>query len=142
MLVSILTSYSHIGRPREAWDFLQKIARVNKEIVDIRSYNTIVDAFARRGEFNSALEMIKYTRECGIDPNFITWMSILSPCRHYAELEIAIQAFNEINALYKKLKLQNLAAAYVLMGDVYKACGNLTASEELRKEYSKSEWIS
>jgi pentatricopeptide repeat protein len=135
MLVSILTSYSHQGRPQKAWNLLQQIKIINNQIVGLPAYTCVVDGYARAGEFRAAIDVVEYARKDGIKPNVITWKSILSPCRYYAEFSSALIAFNEIKSLCEsELDQQHLASAYVLMADVYKACGDFSAAEKLHRE--------
>src|SRR5262249_34830387 len=109
----------------EAWNLLEKF----QSIATIYSYNAVVDAFSRKGEFQSALNIVAKAKERGLSPNFVTWMSILSPCRHHNELKVALQAFEEAR------KLDPTACApYVVLGDVYKACGNIDDANVLREE--------
>jgi len=63
------------------------------------------------------------------------WITILSPCRHYANLSVALQVFNIIRNHYSSS--EEMAAAYVLMGDVYKICGKNQEAESLHKERIK-----
>jgi len=133
MFSAILASYSHQGRGQDAWSLLQRTKLKNKDIVDLRAYSSVIDAFARKGEFSSAMEIIKHAREEGIEPDVITWMSILSPCRRYAELSFALQVFDEIKACHSSSD-QAIASAYVLMRDVYRACGDYAAADALHEE--------
>src|SRR5208283_2699252 len=103
-----------------AWNLLKKIeSGSGTAVVGIFAYNAVVDAFARRGQFKSAFDVIEVAKEKGIMPDVVTWMSILSPCRHYKELPIAQQAFDAIKKLDDKS--DKMGAAYVLLADVFRA---------------------
>jgi len=133
MLASALTAYSHNGLAEEAWNLLKKIEFVSgSAVVSINAYNAVVDAFSRKGQFQSALAVIEKAKERGIIPNSVTWMSILSPCRRYKELSIAQQAFEAIKKLDNSS--EDNAVAYVLLADVYRACGDSVAADALHKE--------
>ena len=67
----------------------------------------------------------------GIEPNIITWISILSPCRHFGNLEVAQQVFAQIKTFKGD---DDMSAAYVLMADVLKKCGQESNADLLHKE--------
>jgi len=139
MLTAALTAYSHNGRADEAWDLLKRIENISHRIsgasapVGLYAYTAVVDAYARKGEFDSALEVVQKAKQRGLTPDTVMWMTILSPCRHYANLSVAVPAFNSIKKI-DSTSDEMAAAAYVLMADVYKACGDLDAADSLQKE--------
>ena len=67
-----------------------------------------------------------------IEPDIITWISILSPCRHFGNLEVAQEVFELIKTI--ECNDEDMSVAYVLMADVYKKCGQESASNDLHKE--------
>jgi len=137
MLTSVLTAYSHNGCAKEAWALLQKIKSVSqahgKDVVGINAYTAVVDAYARIGEFDSALDIVQKAIEAGITPDAVMWVTILSPCRHYNALSYAEEVFNKILSL-DTISDEMITSAYVLMADIYKACGHIGKAEDLHKE--------
>lgn len=136
MLTAALTAYSHNGCADEALALLQKVNTISRaygtQVVGLNAYTAVVDAFARKGKFDSAIQVIQKAQENGITPDIVMWITVLSPCRHYGALSIAEKVFNTIKSF--KSSSEELAAAYVLMADVYKACGQSHAAETLQKE--------
>jgi pentatricopeptide repeat protein len=132
MLSSLLCSYSHVGRGEEAWLLLQRIKSETPDVVNLFSYNAVIDALARSGKFDRAFEIADCAKKAGFTPDLITWMSILSPCRARSDLSNAVKAFNYIKNLQSPG--DHLAAAYVVMADVYRASGNEQAARLLHRE--------
>jgi len=101
-LSSALTAYSHASQPKEALALLGKVEEYhgsNPGIVGIQAYTAVVDAFSRVGEFDTAISLVKKAKLCGLQPDASMWTTILSPCRHYANLEVASKAFQELQKL-------------------------------------------
>jgi len=99
-------------------------------VVDIKAYTALIDGFARKGDFETALRLVDRVKERGLKLDAVVWMTILSPCRHFKRLDIAKLAFDQ--ALYLgERNSSNVAAAYVLMADVYKECGDSESASKL-----------
>ena len=137
MLTSVLNAYSHCGLAEEAWAFFQNIKeeldKRGGNNMDLQNYNTVVDAFARKGEFKKAFQVIESAEKSGLKLTSIIWMTVLGPCRQHAELESAKQAFSKLQKM-EDLTQERLASAYVVMAEIYRICGDNDSSERLHKE--------
>jgi pentatricopeptide repeat protein len=135
MVVSILSSYSHQGRAKEAEDFLQRIRGTTKDLVTLHAYTALIDSYARSGEFLSAFRIIEECKKDGFVPDVITWFAVLGPCRQYGDLSSALKAFQEL----KKCDPSDsdLATAHVLMSDVHRACGDEASALAMHDERLK-----
>eukprot|EP01117_Protostelium_nocturnum_P006892 TRINITY_DN2470_c0_g1_i1.p1 TRINITY_DN2470_c0_g1~~TRINITY_DN2470_c0_g1_i1.p1 ORF type:complete len:531 (+),score=78.37 TRINITY_DN2470_c0_g1_i1:416-2008(+) len=137
MLTSVLNAYSHCGLAEEAWKFFQNIKeeldKSGGDSIDIQNYNTVVDAFARKGEFKKAFQVVETAEQSGLKLDSVIWMTILGPCRQYAEIEPAKQAFSKLQEM-EDITQERLAAAYVVMADIYRICGDNDSCERMHKE--------
>ncbi|KAL6054966.1 Pentatricopeptide repeat [Balamuthia mandrillaris] len=133
MLVAALTAFSHAGNVASAHTLLEQVESRNDGtlVIDLRAYTALVDAYARKGDFKTALQVIEQSKSRGVGEDGVMWMTVLSPCRHFKNLPVAQQAFDAIQRLAHP---EHRAAAYVLMADVYKACGNEPAAQRMQQE--------
>jgi pentatricopeptide repeat protein len=46
-------------------------------IIDITSYNPLIDALCRKGNFDKALELLSHMVQMGIVPDYSSWNSLL-----------------------------------------------------------------
>ena len=97
----------------------------------VEVYNAVVDSCSRAGSFDDAFAVIRRMHERGVEPNAVTWMSILGPCRQHGNVDVAERVFEELQATGEQ---ENLAAAYVVMADVYKAAGYGDEAKSLHSE--------
>ncbi len=132
MLASALTAYAHAGENEAALELLDKVeSSAPKGTVDIKAYTALIDGFVRKGDFDTALQLVDRVKTRGLALDADVWMTILSPCRHFKRLDIALHAFDQCK------QLEERAAAYVLMADVYKQCGDFEAASALHQERLK-----
>ena len=134
ILVTALTAYSHAGNTDQSLQLFDKIEnnpRVARDIVDIQVYTALIDGFSRKGMFDLALTMIERAKSRGLTPDAVLWMTVLSPCRHFKNLDIALQAFTAVQELGDK---ETRASAHVLLADVYKSCGDNVNSDRIHRE--------
>ncbi len=129
MLVSLLTAYSHAGRPDRAVALLQEAE--SRGPVSVILYNTVIDACARVGDFAQAQAIIARMREKAVLPDAVTWTTILGPCRSHHNLPVAEVAFEH---LLKSGNPEDQAVAFVLLADVYRAVGK---SDEAKKLHDR-----
>jgi pentatricopeptide repeat protein len=133
MLTAILTSYSHNGFADEVLAYLKRVKSANNNVGGVQAYTAVVDAYARKGEFSSALAVMEDAKMAGIWPDPVMWMTLLSPCRRFGDLGVARQAFTMLRNLDFSSE-EMAAAAYVVMADVYRLCGDVNAANELHAE--------
>jgi pentatricopeptide repeat protein len=137
MVTAALTAFSHSGNVVAARALLEQVEVHGSQTpgANIQSYTALVDGYARNGDFASALAIIdraKYQSRVGEDD--VMWMTVLGPCRHFKNLPVAQTAFETIQRLGSP---EHRASAYVLMSDVYKACGDTMAALRMQQERLK-----
>ena len=134
ILVSLLTAFSHAGLPDRCVSLLDRAEGKSDESgsgLGVEVYNAVVDSCARAGSFDDAFRIISRMRERGVEPNAVTWMSVLGPCRQHGDVCVAEHAFEELQATGEQ---ESLAAAYVVMADVYKAAGDGEKAKNLHNK--------
>lgn len=134
MLTTALTACSHSGNVDAARALMDQIEADNRQppVADIRSYTALVDAYARSGDFTSALAIIERAKsQSNIGEDDVMWMTVLGPCRHFKNLPVAQMAFDAVKRLGSP---EQLASAYVLMSDVLKARGDVSAASRMQQE--------
>ena len=134
MLTAALTACSHSGNVDAARALMEQVEADNGQpsVAGIQSYTALVDAYARRGDFASALAIIERAKsQSSVGEDDVMWMTVLGPCRHFKNLPVAQIAFDAVQRLGSP---EHLASAYVLMSDVYKACGDVSAASRLHQE--------
>ena len=145
MLTAGLTAFSHSGNVDAARELLASVVGHSHNhsqrspgdapVAGIKAYTALVDAYARKGDFSSALKVIEQAKsKKGVGQDDVMWMTVLSPCRHFKNLPVARIAFDAVQRLGSP---ECRAAAYVLMSDVYRACGNLPAALRIQQERLK-----
>ena len=129
MLLSLLTAFSHGTLHKRAISLLNRVEK--EQVLSVRVYNAAIDACARVGEFDLALEIVDRMRNRNVIPDEITWMSLLGPCRAHINISVAEFAFQE---LQKVQDLEDQAAAFVVLADVYKAAELHDKVEEIQNK--------
>ncbi|KAK2461236.1 hypothetical protein APHAL10511_006763 [Amanita phalloides] len=137
MVTAALTAFSHSGNVDAARALLEQVEVHNTQTPGptIQAYTALVDGYARKGDFASALAIIDRAKCQGkVGEDDVMWMTVLGPCRHFKNVPVAQTAFEAVQRLGSP---EHRASAYVLMSDVYKACGDTTAALRMQQERLK-----
>jgi pentatricopeptide repeat protein len=124
----LITAHAHAGFPKRAVSRLQQAEATGS--VDVFVYNATIDACARAGDFEQAQAIINRMRSRGVQPDVITWMTLLGPCRSHRNLPVATYAFDQLLRITTADK-DVQAAAYVVLAGVCHAVGRSNLAEEL-----------
>ena len=79
------------------------------------------------GDFEQAQLILQGMEAKGVVPDVVTWMTLLGPCRLHRNLAVAEYAFEKI----LKTGHPDRAAAFTVLGDVYRAIGREDLATEL-----------
>ena len=134
MLLSLLTAFSHAGLHKRAISLLNRVEK--EQILSVRVYTAVIDACARAGEFDLALEIVDRMRNQSVISDEITWMTLLGPCRAHINISVAEFAFQELQKVQPDL--ENRSTSLVLLPDVYKAAGLQDKAEEIQNKRRSS----
>ena len=136
MVTAALTAFSHSGNVDAARALLEQVEMHGSQTpsASIQSYTTLVDCYARSGDFASALAIIDRAKRQRVGEDDVMWMTVLGPCRRFKNLPVAQTAFAAIQRLGSP---EHRASAYVLMSDIYNACGDTVAALRMQQERLK-----
>jgi hypothetical protein len=101
----------------------------------IQSYTALVDGYTRNGDFASALAFIDCSKcQSRVGEDDVMWMAMLGPCCHFKNMPVTQTALEAIPRLGSP---EHCVSAYILMSDVYKACGDRMAASHMQQERLK-----
>ena len=132
MLLSLLTAFSHAGLHKRAISLLNRVEK--EKVLSVRVCTAVIDACARVGEFDLALEIVDRMRNRDMIPNEVAWMSLLGPCRAHINISVAEFVFQELQKVQPFLEDQ--ATAFVVLADVYKALNFTTKLKKFKTNVS------
>jgi pentatricopeptide repeat protein len=111
VLQSVLTACDHSGLVDMGRAYFEAIGREYGRTPTISHHNAMVDILARAGRFEEVVEMLE---KMPLQPDQVTWLSVLSACRRWGNVKLAEKAF--VNAV--KLDEED-DAAFLLMCNIY-----------------------
>ncbi|GJW73990.1 pentatricopeptide repeat-containing protein [Tanacetum coccineum] len=92
---ALITMYSKCGCLPDVEPVFEKICSPN-----IVSWNTIIAAFAQHGIYNKTLGFFERMKSYGIEPDGITFLSLLSACGHAGMVMESLYWFGLMNNAY------------------------------------------
>ncbi|XP_073010023.1 pentatricopeptide repeat-containing protein At4g13650-like [Typha latifolia] len=114
---SLLDMYAKCGALEDTRRLFDQLA--NKDRV---SWNTMITGYARHGYGHEALEIYAQMESCHIDPNHVTFVSLLSACSHCGLVEIGAQLFDQ---MVSKHRIAPRMEHYACMVDLFGRAGLL-----------------
>lgn len=93
---AIITMYSECGRIAEARQFFDSIV-----LKDLVSWNSMITAYSHHGMGMHAIETFELMLQNGFSPDCITYVAVLSGCRHSGLLEQGRHYFNSMTKIHK-----------------------------------------
>lgn len=92
---SLVSMYSKCGTVTDAHRVFNKIDSPN-----VVSFNSIITGFAQSGCGKEVLELFNKMKDEGLEPNEITFLSVLSACTHVGFVEEGWAHFNTMESSY------------------------------------------
>ncbi|KVH93113.1 Pentatricopeptide repeat-containing protein [Cynara cardunculus var. scolymus] len=93
---SLVSLYAKCGSVDDAYNIFHSIKTPNSV-----SYNSMINGFAQNGYGKEALALFTEMEENGVEPNDITFLSVLSACTHVGLVEEGRSYFRSMRSLYK-----------------------------------------
>uniref|UniRef100_A0A7N0RFN7 DYW domain-containing protein n=1 Tax=Kalanchoe fedtschenkoi TaxID=63787 RepID=A0A7N0RFN7_KALFE len=90
---SLISMYSKCGSIEAAISTFQSM-----DVKDVVSYNTLIAGLAAHGQGGQAVELWKEMNRAGVEPDRLTYLSLLTACSHAGLLEQGQTIFSSINA--------------------------------------------
>jgi pentatricopeptide repeat protein len=127
-LVCILNACSHSGLVAEALELFHSMEEQYDIVPANEHYNCMIDAFGRAGQLDEAEKLINEM----VNPDAITWKTLLGACRKYNDVERA-----ERVAEYCLKLDQRDSSVYVLLSNIYAANKQFDNSTKIRELMQK-----
>lgn len=110
-LLSILTVCSHVGLVEIGLKYLEIISKDFGVSPTFEHHNCVLDLLGRAGQVDETLVWVK---DMPLQPNFVTWRTVLGACTKYCLLESGRLAFN-----YAVELDEQQAAPFILMSNIF-----------------------
>nr|GEV82317.1 putative pentatricopeptide repeat-containing protein At3g11460 [Tanacetum cinerariifolium] len=118
----LLTLYVRCGAMEVARKFFDRMC-----VKEVGTWNAMISGYAQNGYATEALELYKDFESCGVEPNPITLVGVLSSCAHLGDQKIGVDIEKKIqNSSFK----DNLFLNNALI-NMYARCGNLVKAKEI-----------
>lgn len=123
-LLSILSACSHAGLVSEGCFFFDTLSREHAIKLSVKHYACIVDLLGRAGRLEEAHKLIQKMQ---VKPTASLWMSLLSACRLYGNVELATHAAEKVHQLEPQS-----AAPFQLLFDMHaSSAAGLAKAEQI-----------
>ncbi|PKU79092.1 pentatricopeptide repeat-containing protein At4g39530-like [Dendrobium catenatum] len=107
---SLLDMYAKCGVLEDSRRLFEEIG--SEEIV---SWNTMITAYAQHGRGREALEIYTMMQERNLEPNHVTFVSLLSACSHCGLLDVGIELFELMVSKHRIVPLMEHYACMVYL---------------------------
>jgi pentatricopeptide repeat protein len=133
--ISLLAACSHTGDVDSAVQLFESMERDWKIKPNVRHWNCLVDVFGRAGRLDEAEQVIHRMTmsQSQSQPNVVTWMTLLGACRSQGDVARAERAVKAIESLPPHQVGVHLAAAYVLLSNIYAQQGRMADENRIRE---------
>lgn len=123
VLSSLVSMYSKCGNVPEAYWVFTNIATPN-----VVSFNSMISGFAQNGYSEAALNLFSKMKNEGLEPNQVTFLSVLSACSHAGLIAPGLEYFESMKCLYN---IQPEPVHYVCLIDLLGRSGLLDEAVNL-----------
>lgn len=123
--LGLLSACSHAGLWKEGLHYFDFMREEYKIEPGIEHYGCLVDLLGRAGHLDQALDKIQ---QMPMKPDSKIWGSLLSSCRTFCNLEIALIAMEQLQDLEP-----DDAGNYVLLSNIYADLGKWEDVSRMRK---------
>ncbi|XP_006659345.1 pentatricopeptide repeat-containing protein At4g39530 [Oryza brachyantha] len=94
---------------------------------DVICWNSMISTYAQHGHAEEALQVFRLMREAGVEPNYVTFVGVLSACAHGGLVDEGLLHFNSMKSNYDmEPGLEHYASIVNLFG----RSGKLHAAKE------------
>ncbi|XP_031488351.1 pentatricopeptide repeat-containing protein At3g49170, chloroplastic [Nymphaea colorata] len=123
--IGVLSACGHAGLVDEGWEYFNSMSSSHGISPRMEHYACLVDLLGRSGCLEKALSFIN---SMPFEANALVWRALLSACRTHGNMEIGKTAAKRIVELEP-----DDSAAYVLLSNLYAACGLWDSVSRIRK---------
>ncbi|KAF8729038.1 hypothetical protein HU200_018349 [Digitaria exilis] len=122
---SLITAYAKCGRLDLSVGLF-----LGLEQKDLDSWNSMISAYGRHGFYTKVLEMFKLMEEGNINPDGLTFSSVLSACSHAGLVQDGLRIFQSMTSVYSIIPQQE---HYGCIVDLLSRAGHLEEGYKLIK---------
>ncbi|XP_020999469.1 pentatricopeptide repeat-containing protein At1g08070, chloroplastic-like [Arachis duranensis] len=89
------------------WEMLNSGIQPNENVFDnipnknAASWNAMIDCYGKYGMIDSSLELVRKMQELGLQPNEVTFTSLLSACSHSGSVQKGLEIFRLMKDHYR-----------------------------------------
>ncbi|KAK1403311.1 Pentatricopeptide repeat-containing protein [Heracleum sosnowskyi] len=123
---SLIDAYSRSGHVKSSHQIFEELPSVN-----VVSFTSIINAYARNGMGMQGLDMLKEMTEKGVKPDKVTFLCVLNGCNHSGLIEEGKMVFNLMKTVHE---IHPDRKHYSCMVDLFGRAGLLEDAEELLKQ--------
>ncbi|WCJ27160.1 Tetratricopeptide repeat (TPR)-like superfamily protein [Euphorbia peplus] len=119
---ALVDMYAKCGKVEDAQRIFDYMPEKN-----VFSWSSMIDGYGKNGRPVEALEHFERMKECGVDPNYVTFLGALSACSHSGFVDKGREIFESMARDYS---LKPRMEHYVCMVDLLGRSGSLSLSWE------------
>ncbi|KAL6205375.1 hypothetical protein ACLB2K_022635 [Fragaria x ananassa] len=130
---TMISAYAKLGELEEAQRLFDAVPQRN-----VVSWNAMIAGYAQNEKYDEAVGLFREMQECGLAPNDVTLVSVLSACAHLGALDLGkwIDRFIKRSGMDLGLFLGNALA------DMYAKCGCITEARRVFNNMQERDVIS
>ncbi|PKI58857.1 hypothetical protein CRG98_020756 [Punica granatum] len=99
---ALIDMYSKCGNVKDS----SNVFGFGSQIKNIASWNAMIGCYGKHGMVNESLRLFEMMKEEGLQPNEVTFVSVLSACSHGGLVEKGLQIFQSMEQKHSYIKLQ------------------------------------
>ncbi|KAL8538409.1 hypothetical protein ACS0TY_000420 [Phlomoides rotata] len=120
---SLISMYCKCGVMEDGWNLFTKMS-----LKDVVTWNAMISGYAQHGFSEKALNLFNEMRNEGMEPDWITFVGVLSACNHAGLVELGIHYFERMQ---KDYGIRVKPDHYTCMIDLLGRAGRLTEAVDL-----------
>ncbi|ESR64222.1 hypothetical protein CICLE_v10010823mg [Citrus x clementina] len=120
---ALIDMYSKCGGLVKARDLFESI-----EKRDVISWNVMIGGYTHTSDYKEALMLFRQMLQSNIEPNDVTFLSVLPACAYLGALDLGKWIHAYIDKNHQKL---NNVSLWTSLIDMYAKCGNIKAAEQV-----------
>lgn len=127
---ALIDMYSRCGNV----NYASNVFGFGSPIKNIASWNAMIGCYGKHGMVEESLQLFEMMKEEGLQPNEVTFVSILSACSHGGLVEKGSQIFQSMKQNHSDIKLRR--EHYACVVDLLCRSGRMIEAYKLVKEMS------
>lgn len=120
---ALIDMYSKCGELEQALVLFEGMKRK-----DVISWNVMIGGYTHMNRYKEALMMFRQMLRSNVEPNDVTFLSVLPACAHLGALDLGKWIHIYVDKNFQQLDNVSLRTSLV---DMYAKCGNIKAAEQV-----------